>query len=57
MASKIVRFTVSLSIADGKFEAFEKIAKAMLAATRSEPGALGYDWHLSSAVSTGRCNT
>jgi quinol monooxygenase YgiN len=39
MASKIVRFTVSLSIADGKFEAFEKIAKAMLAATRSEPGA------------------
>jgi quinol monooxygenase YgiN len=43
MASKIVRFTVSLSIADGKLEAFEKIAKAMLAATRSEPGALGYD--------------
>ena len=48
MASKIVRFTVSLSIADGKLEAFEKIAEAMLAATRSEPGALGYDWYLSS---------
>jgi quinol monooxygenase YgiN len=48
MASKIVRFTVSLSIADGKLEVFEKIAEAMLAATRSEPGALGYDWYLSS---------
>jgi len=48
MASKIVRFTVSLSIADGKLEAFEKIAEAMLAATRNEPGALGYDWCLSS---------
>jgi quinol monooxygenase YgiN len=48
MESKIVRFTVSLSIADGKLEAFEKIAEAMLAATRSEPGALGYDWYLSS---------
>jgi quinol monooxygenase YgiN len=48
MASQIVRFTVSLSIADGKLEAFEKIAEAMLAATRKEPGALGYDWCLSS---------
>jgi quinol monooxygenase YgiN len=48
MASKIVRFTVSLSIADGKLEAFEKIAEAMLAATRSESGALGYNWYLSS---------
>jgi quinol monooxygenase YgiN len=48
MASQIVRFTVSLSIADGKFDAFEKIAEAMLAATRKEPGALGYDWCLNS---------
>src|SRR5271165_5604296 len=47
MTSKIVRFTVSLSIADGKLEAFEKIAEVMLAATRSEPGALGYDWYVS----------
>ena len=47
MASQIVRFTVSLSIADGKLGAFEKIAEAMLAATRNEPGALGYDWCLS----------
>ena len=48
MTSKIVRFTVSLTIADGKFEEFEKIAEAMLAATRKEPGARGYDWYLSS---------
>ena len=48
MASQIVRFTVSLGIHDGKLEAFEKIAEAMLAATRREPGALGYDWCLSS---------
>jgi quinol monooxygenase YgiN len=48
MASQTVRFTVSLSIADGKFEAFEKIAESMLAASRSEPGTLGYDWCLSS---------
>jgi quinol monooxygenase YgiN len=48
MPSKMVRFTVSLSIADGKLEEFGKIAEAMLAATRREPGALGYDWYLSS---------
>jgi quinol monooxygenase YgiN len=48
MASKIVRFSVSLSITEGKLEAFEKIAEAMLAATRSVPGALGFDWYLSS---------
>jgi quinol monooxygenase YgiN len=47
MASKIVRFSVSLSIADGKLEAFEKIGEAMLAATRRVPGALGFDWYLS----------
>ena len=48
MDSKIVRFSVSLSIADGKFDAFEKLAEAMLAATRRNPGALGFDWYLSS---------
>ena len=47
MASKIVRFNVSLSIADGKLDAFERIAEAMLAATHKETGALGYDWYLS----------
>jgi quinol monooxygenase YgiN len=48
MDKKIVRFSVSLSIADGKLEAFEKLAEAMLVATRSNPGALGFDWYLSS---------
>ncbi len=48
MTSKMVRFTVSLGIADGKLEELEKIAEAMLAATRREQGALGYDWYLSS---------
>ena len=48
MTSEIVRFTVSLSIADGKFEAFGRIAEAMLATTRNNPGALGFDWYLSS---------
>jgi quinol monooxygenase YgiN len=47
MASKIVRFTVSLSIADGKFEEFEKIVDWMLAGTHTEAGAIGYDWYLS----------
>jgi quinol monooxygenase YgiN len=47
MDSKVVRFSVSLSIADGRLEAFEKLAEAMLAATRSNPGALGFDWYLS----------
>ncbi|MGO8977333.1 MAG: putative quinol monooxygenase [Steroidobacteraceae bacterium] len=48
MDNKIVRFSVSLSIAEGKFEAFEKLAEAMLAATRRNPGARGFDWYLSS---------
>jgi quinol monooxygenase YgiN len=48
MPSKSVRFTVSLRISDGKLEEFEKIAEAMLATTRREPGALGYDWYFSS---------
>jgi len=48
MVSTIVRFSVSLSITEGKLEAFEKLAEAMLAATRRNPGALGFDWYLSS---------
>lgn len=48
MDNKIVRFSVSLTIADGKLEAFEKLAEAMLEATRNNLGALGFDWYLSS---------
>jgi len=48
MATTAVRSTVSLTIADGKFEAFEAIALAMLAGSRKEPGTLGYDGCLGS---------
>jgi quinol monooxygenase YgiN len=48
MSNTVVRFTVSLNLAEGKFEEFEKVAKTMLAGARKEPGTLGYDWCLSS---------
>jgi quinol monooxygenase YgiN len=48
MDKKIVRFSVFLTIADEKLEAFEKLADAMMAETRGNPGALGFDWYLSS---------
>jgi quinol monooxygenase YgiN len=46
MSSQIVRFTVSLTIAEGKLNDFEQYAKAMLTASRDEQGTLGYDWCL-----------
>jgi quinol monooxygenase YgiN len=42
-----IRLNVALTINDGKFAAFEEIAKTMTAGTRKEPGALAYDWHFS----------
>jgi quinol monooxygenase YgiN len=47
MAEKIVRFTVDLTINDGKFNDFESIAKEMIVGSRKEPGTLGYDFFLS----------
>ena len=47
MNNQIVRFTVDLTINAEKFDKFESIVQAMLAATRNEPGTLGYDWCLS----------
>jgi quinol monooxygenase YgiN len=47
MASKNVRFSVSLSIAAGKLAEFEKVVERMLADSRREPGILDYDWYLS----------
>jgi quinol monooxygenase YgiN len=41
-----VRFTVSLAINAGQFDAFDRIALAMTAGTRKESGSLGYDWCL-----------
>jgi quinol monooxygenase YgiN len=47
MAKSTVRFVVSLTIKDGQFEAFDAIAKEMIALTQMEPGTLAYDWYLS----------
>ena len=47
MNKHTVRFVVSLNINDGKRDAFEVIAQAMIAASREESGTLGYDWYLS----------
>jgi len=47
MNHQIVRFTVSLTIHEGKFEAFQATAKELIAGSRKEPGTLGYEWYLS----------
>ena len=47
MIKHTVRFTVDLTINEGKFDEFEGIAQAMIVGTQKEPGALGYDWYLS----------
>jgi quinol monooxygenase YgiN len=48
MSKHTVRFTVDLTINQNQFDAFEAIAQTMIAGTQKEPGALGYDWCLSS---------
>jgi quinol monooxygenase YgiN len=47
MNNNTVRFTVDLTIHDGKFDEFAVIAEAMTAYTQKEPGTLAYDWCLS----------
>ena len=47
MTAQTVHFHVSLDIHEGNLAAFQEIAKAMIAGTRKEPGALGYEWYLS----------
>jgi len=47
MAKRTVRFVVEFNIHDGKFDAFDAIAKEMIAGTEKEPGSLAYDWCLS----------
>jgi len=42
-----VHFLVDLNVHEGKFDSFEHIAQEMIASTRQEPGALGYEWCLS----------
>src|SRR5271168_3683374 len=48
MSKANVHLTVELTINEGKFDAFQAIAQTMIAGTQKEPGALGYEWHLSS---------
>lgn len=47
MSKGAVQFNVSLTVNDGKLEAFQGIAQAMITGTQKEPGALGYEWYLS----------
>ena len=48
MAEQAVHLQVELNIHAGEFDAFESIAQEMIAGTKTEPGALGYEWYLSS---------
>lgn len=47
MATDSVRFTVDLSIHEGKLGDFESTAQEMIERSQKEPGTLGYDWFLS----------
>lgn len=47
MSEQTVQFNVRLTVNDGRFDAFEEIARTMIAGTLKEPGALGYEWYLS----------
>jgi len=44
MVKQVVRLTVSLTVNEGKLEAFKGIAQAMTAGSQAEPGTLGYEW-------------
>ena len=48
MANPTVYFLVTFNIHEGKLAAFEEAANASTAGTGKEPGALGYEWYLSS---------
>ncbi len=45
--SKQILLHVSLTVHDGKLDAFQAIAREMVEASRKEPGTLGYEWYLS----------
>ena len=46
MATPAVHLLVELSIDDGELEAFQNIAREMIAGSRTEPGTLSYEWYL-----------
>jgi quinol monooxygenase YgiN len=47
MSQQTVYLAVDFTINDGQLDAFEGIAKEMVAGTQKEPGALGYEWYMS----------
>jgi quinol monooxygenase YgiN len=47
MAKQTVYLEVDCTINEGKLDAFESIAQAMVAGSQKEPGTLGYEWFLS----------
>ena len=47
MRNTTIQFVVSLTIQEGKFEAFESLAHNMCSHTEQEPGALAYEFFLS----------
>lgn len=47
MTGHTVHFKVALNIDSDHFDAFDQIVQQMLAATRQEPGNLGYEFFLS----------
>jgi quinol monooxygenase YgiN len=47
MNKQTVYLAVDLTINEGKLDAFEGIARAMVAGSQKEPGTLGYEWFLS----------
>ncbi len=48
MAKAEVHLLVEATIHDGQFAAFESVAREMVAGTQAEPGALGYEFYISS---------
>ena len=47
MPKQTVYLAVDLTINEGKLDAFESIAQAMVAGSQKEPGTLGYEFFLS----------
>ena len=44
MVEQVVRLRVTLTVNAGQLDAFESIAKEMVAGAQAEPGTLGYEW-------------
>ena len=47
MSKHTVYLAVDFTINEGKLDAFESIAREMVAGTQKEAGTLGYEWYLS----------